>query len=144
MGITYTAAEAALLDAQQALVGLLARYEHALEALLDEGPARDGLAQRVQTLQAHREILLAQIERMELLPRDADSELADLTQLSDRVRGWLDQAATTRLCGEFAQAERELAEALQQASDEGLAGLDELAESARESASQLASVAEST
>lgn len=137
MGMIYSEADAALLEAQRMTATIYRRYTHAVEELLPEGERRGLLAGRIETLKSQSRSLEATIRDRELLPRDAETELSDLQQLGDRFRSWIDEAAADALLKTFAEQERALAHELKQAQSNGIKGMDDLVDAAETAAQEM-------
>jgi hypothetical protein len=134
MTMIYSEGDAALIEAHRRSLVLVRRYRHAAEALLAEGERRDRVETRADALAGQAEQLERLIRQRDLMPRDADSDLTDLKELGDSVRSWLDEEAAASLFEAFAEEEGLLAEELERAREEGVSGLAEAIDAAREAA----------
>lgn len=136
MSMIYSEAEAALLEAHRLAEGLARRYVHALEDLLPKDERSSGLEHRCKELEEQAEKLEAMIRERDLLPRESDTELADLKELGDSFVSWIDEAAAETLYRSFAEEEAALATELEQAREQGVDGLDDAIAAAREAAAE--------
>lgn len=134
MTMIYSEGDAALIEAHRLALILARRYRHAASELLAEGGYRTRVESRASALEAEAARLEQLIRQRELLPRDPDTDLADLKELGDSVRSWLDDDDVESLLASFAEEERLLAEELEQARETGVSGLGEAIAAAREAA----------